>query len=288
MGALLELEDVRIDEAGLPALDGVRFATTGDAVVTIGAPRALFEAAAGMRKAAQGRVLVDGVPAARAVEERLVAGAPLDPPLPPAWTTRRYLEESAALVGLRGHERGRRVTEAIAGLKLEAVADAPIAKAVLHARRAIVIAAAMATGAKILFLDDPLAGLPDDVARNFGKIVAAALEGRPWIVFAGRLPLASPLCTAADEALVFAGGAVVGQGAPAELAIREGSFVVRIAGDAKAFGERLASRDVKATPTGDTIAVDLPEGATTHAVFAAAEESGAVILELRPVARGFV
>ncbi|MBL8610287.1 MAG: hypothetical protein JNL38_23325 [Myxococcales bacterium] len=288
MAALLEAKDVRVDDGGVPAVDGVKFATTGAQVVMIGAPRVLFEACAGMRPVAHGQVLVEGVSAEQAVDDRLVAGAPLDPPLPPTWTPRRYVEESAALSGVARADRRRLVGAAIDKLELGPVADAPLGKAVPHARRATVVAAAIATGAKTILLDDPLAGLADDVARNFGKIVLRAIDGVRWVVFAGRLPLMSPLCIAADEAIVLSSGDVVSQGAPAEIAVRESAFVVRIAGEGAKFSERLATREARVVPTGDTFTIELPAGASTSVVFAAAEEAGTVVLELRPVARGFV
>jgi ABC-type multidrug transport system ATPase subunit len=288
VAALLELKDVRVDEGGSPAVDRLSFATTGSQVVVLGAPHALFEAASGMRRPAAGEIWVDGVAVARAVADRKVAGAPLDPALPLAWTPRKYVQESAALVGLSGSDRTRLVADAIERMKLEPVVDQPLSKAVLHARRATVIAAAMATGAKVIFLEDPLVGLADDVSRNFGKIVAQAIEGRPFVVFAGRLPLMSPLCTAADEALVLGPSGVIGQGAPAELAVRERSFVVRLAGDPKSFLTHLQERGARVAASGDAFTVELGQDGTTAAVFAAAEEAGVVVVELRPVARGFV
>src|SRR5580704_12086212 len=46
---LLAASSLRVDVGGSPAVDGLTLATTGDRVLVLGAARALFEAAAGLR-----------------------------------------------------------------------------------------------------------------------------------------------------------------------------------------------------------------------------------------------
>ena len=90
---------MRVDDAGVAAIDGLTLATTTTRAVVLGAARALFEAASGIRPIAHGSLRVLGVPIAHAIAEGLVAGAPLDVPLPPDWTARAYVTWSARLAG---------------------------------------------------------------------------------------------------------------------------------------------------------------------------------------------
>jgi hypothetical protein len=96
------------------------------------------------------------------------------------------------------------------------------------ARRGFHVAAAYATGAACLLVDDVYAGLSDADAFALARIFPAAVEPRGWVVFAARAPLASRLGLAADEALVFAGSSLAAAGDPAEVAAAERAFAVRI------------------------------------------------------------
>jgi ABC-type multidrug transport system ATPase subunit len=291
VAALLECEDARIDVAGSPAVDGLTLRTTGEHVLVLGAARALFEAAAGMRAVARGTVRIAGEPATAGVHAGAVAGAPLDPPMPPAWTVREYATWSARLAGHPKKTARALAEEALGRTSLESSAQVRLAQAPLVVRRGVVVAAALATGARVILLDDSMAALPDDLASALGRVLGRALGDRRTIVFAPRLPLASPLALAADEAIVVAGAHVAAQGAPAEIASRSRGFALRVHGDARVFAERAAARGatITAAPNDVTpahVTLDLGPLSTTD-LFALAAEAHAVIVELVPVARGF-
>ncbi len=177
-------------------------------------------------------------------------------------------------------------------MKLEAHAENKVGRVVASARRAGVIAGALATGAAILLVEDPLAGLAADTARSFARIVARALSDRRSVVFAARIPLDSPLSLAADEAIVIDGAHVAAQGAPAEIAACETALSLRVGGDVQAFviavkanGGRLVAEEVGPLTVG-CMTIDL--GALrTRDVLRIAAASNAVVLELRPLARSF-
>jgi ABC-type cobalamin/Fe3+-siderophores transport system ATPase subunit len=284
---LLELRSARVDAGGVPAIDGLSLATTERKVLVLGAARALFEAASGVRAPAHGEVLVLGEAATRALSAGRVASVPLDLAAPPSWTAREYVEWSARLAG-----HGRRAARAMAAqslseMRVASLADTKLARAEAHARRAVFAAGALATGAEVLLLEDPLAALPDDTARNLGKLLTQALAGRAWIVFAGRMPLVSPLALAADEALVVSGSELAAQGQPAEIAALDRSFALRLLGAADAFAARVAARGARvARAHGMELVIELGPLTTTDVV-ALAEEAGAVIVELTPLARTF-
>jgi len=88
-----------VDVGGIPAVEGLSMASTGDHLLVLGAARALFETAAGLRASARGELLVADRDPLEAVRAGSLAGASLDPPLPSSWTIRRYVTWSARLAG---------------------------------------------------------------------------------------------------------------------------------------------------------------------------------------------
>lgn len=301
MASLLSAADLRIDVGGTPAVDGLSFATNGDRVLVLGAARALFEAAAGLRSTRRGELRVDGMAPLAALRARNVAGAPLDPPLPPRWTVAQYVTWSARLAGHDRRDADRLAAGALEALQLGSSAVTRLRLAPLAMRRATVIAAAMATGAPSLLLGDPLAALPEDAARSFARVLARALDAQPrrrTVLFAARIPLESPLALAADEAVVVDGSHVSAQGAPAEIAALEKTLAARVEGDVEAFARAIEAEGGRATPAippdeqldrsmGPTfVRVELgPLG--TREVLRIADQTQAVVRELRPIAGVF-
>jgi ABC-type taurine transport system ATPase subunit len=292
MVALLSLDDVRLDAGGVPAVDGLSVETTADRVVVVGAARALFEAVSGIVKPARGSVRVRGLTAGEAMMRGLVAGAPLDPAMPADWTATEYATWSARLTGLGKSEARARAVAALERLGLRAEARWPLGRAPLAARRAAVVAAALATGARTLVLEDPTASLDDDASHALAQRLLAALEGRDWLLFAPRAPLTSELVASCGEALVVAGSTCVDRGAPAALAARARRYAAFTTGATEVLAAKMTAlgarvEQIVTGPGSARFVVELADGATTRQLFACAEESGAVVVELRPIARAF-
>jgi ABC-type multidrug transport system ATPase subunit len=289
---LLAAESLRVDVARSPAVDGLTFTSTGDRLLVLGGAHALFEASAGLRAITRGELRVSGELPIDAIRRGVAASAPLDPPLPPDWTVRHYVTWSARLTGHSRATSGALADEAIVRMKLEAHAKTKLSRVAVSARRAAVIAGGLATGATILLMEDPLAGLTAETARQFGRVVVRALSDRRTAVFAGRVALDSPLALAADEAIVLDGALASAQGAPAEIAAAESAFVLRVGGDARAFlaamkarGGRLLVGSADLSALG-RVTLDVGD-LRTRDVLRIASASNAVVLELRPVARTF-
>ena len=288
---LLAAAGARIDVAGSPAIDGLTLATTGEHVLVLGAARALFEAAAGLRPVARGELVVDGAAPAIAVRSGRAACVPLDPPMPPAWTLLQYATWSARLAGHARAVAQAMAAEALDRLQLAAAARTKLAHAAPAMRRGAAVAAAMATGAPALLVDDPLSGLPDDAGRAFGRVLARALDGRRTVVFAARMPLESPLALVADEAVVVDGAAVAAQGAPAEIAAAGAALALRVHGDVAAFARGVEAGGGRAlvaagAPPPVPVRVELGPLAARDLLRIAAETE-AIVVELRPLARAF-
>jgi ABC-2 type transport system ATP-binding protein len=286
--AVLEGAKLRVDIGGAPAIDGLSFETTGERLMVLASPPALFQAAAGQVAPKQGTLRVGGLAPAIAVAERQLAAAPLDPPLPPAFSARQYVTWSARLAGYDRRDAEGQASSALESLKLTSIAGVRLRPLAPEARRAVVVAAALATGATTLLLEDPLTGLREDVARTFGRTLVRATASLRLVVFAARTSLSSPLATDADEALVFDRGHVVAQGAPAEVASRDRSFAVKLHGPSTAFARLAEQRGARVAGHGSDWTVDLGPALQTSDLFDVAGASGTVVLELRPLGYAFV
>jgi ABC-type cobalamin/Fe3+-siderophores transport system ATPase subunit len=288
---LLASSALRVDVGGTSTVDGLSLATSGDRVLVLGAARALYEAAAGARPIARGELLVADQQPLDAIRTGMAAGAPVDPPLPSSWTVREYVVWSARLAGHAAGTARALADDALDRLKLTSLSKNKLGAVALAARRGTVIAAALATGASIMLLEDPVAALPADVARSFARIVVRALSDRRTAVFAPRVALDSPIALAADEAIVVDGSRVAAQGAPAEIAAGESAFVLRLGGDARAFVSAAEAQGARLLAPGgdprlDGVTLDLG-GLRALDLLRIAASSNAVVLELRPLARTF-
>jgi len=292
---LVAASELRVDVNGAAVLDGITLTSTGEWVLALGAPRALFEAAAGLRAIVRGSLRVAGVASADAARTGVATGAPLDPPLPPRWTVREYVQWSARLSGHSRAAAEAHAAEALGRLELGQYASVRLGTAAVPIRRGAVLAAALSSGARVLLIEDPTVGLGDDVAHAFARRIALALADRRVIFFAARIPLESPLALAADEAFVLRGSHLAAQGAPAEIAAAERSFSLAVAGDFRAFASALLAEGASLlTPIPDgpasegaaRIAVHLgPLGTSDVLRLAAAHQ--ATVVDLRPIAGAF-
>jgi ABC-2 type transport system ATP-binding protein len=284
---LLRVDDLRLDVAGVPVCDGLTFVTKGDHVLVLGAPRALFLASAGLLPVVRGTLAIRGVPAAEAALRNLVAGVPADPPLPPRWSVLEYVRSSARLAGLSSDAARSRADDAIQKLELGALSKTKLARLTASARRATAVAAALATGADVIALEDPIGGLLEDATEGYSVVLQAAIADRATIVFAPRIPLTSALANAADDAIVATALRVEAQGTPAELASADRRFVVRVTGVFDPVATVLAERGARVETRGSHFIVDLGPNVGTSELMGICERENVAIVELAPAFRAF-
>jgi len=245
--ALLSASGVRIDVSGVPALDALSLTTMGQRVLVLGAARTLFEGAAGLRTITRGNLHIDGATPLAALRTGLIACAPLDPRLPPRWTIAQYATWSARIAGHALAGAKGLCADALKAMQLDSMGGAKVGSATLSVRRGLVIAAALATGAPTILIDDPLAGLPEDTGRGLARVLSQALSNRRSIIFSGRIPLDASLAIGADEAVVVDGSRVTAQGTPIEVASRGRTLSLRVKGDVHAFARALDAEGAHAT-----------------------------------------
>ncbi len=285
---LFEAEDLRIDVDGVPVVDGLSFAVDGRHALVTGAPRALYESAAGQRPVIRGALRVSGAEPEGAAARQEVAGVPVHVPVPPRWTTTEYVSWNARLAGASRKDAATRTAAAIESLKLGETAKQRLDRVPLTARRAALVAAALATGAKTFLLEDPLSELAEDVADGFARVLREALDPHAWVVFTPTpLPFGSPFTLGADHALAIAGARAELLVPPMTSAARPRRFTARL-GPAPArfedFVAQLASRGGRADLRGGHVDLELGETLTTAEVLGLALDAELVFLELLPSA----
>jgi ABC-2 type transport system ATP-binding protein len=287
MAPVLEALRLRVDVDGVADLDGLTLASTGSRLLVVAAPRALFAACAGLVAPRHGELRVVGEAPLEAVRAGHVASAQLDPPLPASWTPLEYLTWSARLAGRTRGEAEDRARDAASRLKLDVSGRSRLRGAAVETRRAVVVAAALATGAGTLLLEDPLAGLSEEAARGLARHVVRATEGLRTVVFAARSPLSSPLALDADEALVLDGSRVVAQGDPAEIATHDRAYTVRLHVASASFGRIAERRGARVSGAGAEWTVDLGASLQVSDILDIAAAAETVVLELRPLTEAF-
>ena len=282
--SLLHADNVRIDGPdGAPAIEGLTIEAAGANVAVVGAARALFEAACGLRSVTRGTLRVCGMEPREALRAAAIASAPVDVAVPARWTLHELARENARLAGHARSLADKLAKDALHAMQLDAHAKKKLAAVDVPVKRAALVAAALATNAGAIFIEDFTAGLPDVAARSLAKLFVGACEGRRWIVFAGRLALSSPIGLNADEALLFSGGRFVCAGLPTEIVGRERTYTVRTAGEAEPFAAALRERGAHVESDKTTLTVTMPEDLHTHELVALARASNVVVLELLPL-----
>jgi ABC-type multidrug transport system ATPase subunit len=203
----------------------------------------------------------------------------------------QYTAWSALIVGHTRAAAKRLSADALSAMQLETMGGAKIGSATLSVRRGLVIAAALATGAPTILIDDPLAGLPEDTGRGIARVLSQALSSRRSIIFSGRIPLDASVAIGADEAVVVDGSRVTAQGTPIEVESRRRTLSLRVKGDVQAFARALDADGAHATVSANAqeptqMRVELGPLSPSDLLRSAAGV-GAVVFELRPLAHRF-
>ncbi len=274
--------DLRVDRLGAPEVDGLTLTAEGRSACVLGAPRALLLAAAGQLLPSRGQLRIRGSRPRALLSRGELATAFFTDLLESSRTVLDHLHASADLAGTANAQRDALVADALTRMKLDAFRGTKLEKASAMVRRGTHLAAALATGAGTLVLSDPAEDLDSEAARGFVLTVEKAVADKDHLVFRGK-ELAA-IGSAFDLALVFSGGTLIAQGAPAELAAATRTFFLRLAGDPAAFLSACTELAWKPEALGPSyLRITLPDETGTHAAFAVAAETGVIITELSPV-----
>lgn len=240
--ALLQVEDVSVRFGGLTAVDGATFSVDAGGVSGLIGPNGagkttLFNVITGLQPPTDGRVVLDGTDITRRRPHRRAR-------LGLARTFQRLevfgslSARENVLVALEMRRRWNRtggdlVAEADALLErvgIASVADRRVELLPTGTARLVEVARALATGPKLLLLDEPSSGLDEAETDALGRLLRElAASGLGVLLVEHDMPLVMETCS---HIAVLDFGRIIAGGAPA--AIREDPAVQRAyLGDAR-------------------------------------------------------
>ncbi|WP_437957413.1 ABC transporter ATP-binding protein [Sorangium sp. So ce119] len=307
---LLDARAARIAVDDVVAIDALTVASRGDRVLCAGDTGALFaalsgvpfsavrrhppgaaaddaaDAAPGEARVVAGRLAVAGRDVARSAHRAASGAAPLDPPLPLAWTVDAYVAWGARLAGAPPRAAADMARAALARVGLAAAGKRALQTLALPERRALVLAQAIATAPAVLIAEDPLAGLDDGAAGFVLAALAGATEGRGALLTTARLDAEGPrgvLARGATDVLLLTGGELAFSGTLAEVAAGGRAYALTVRSNAELLREELGARGIALRGGPARFTAALPEGATTRDIVLAATRCRAAIVELIPL-----
>jgi len=296
---LLHLEGARVALPDGSELGPWTANATGRRLALTGNFHAWFRLLERQNRLVGGVAEIAGTPVELLLSSGRAGFAPLDPPLPASWTLRRYLTESAALSPLRRSKPADVAKDLLARFGLASLAERKLNGLNRAERRTVAIVRAAANEPEILICEAPLTGL-DDAAHDYVEaLLERVFEGRRSIV-----SLANP--RGRERALLERATTALEIGADPDhiteldrgpatrhwvtVTRRADEFRAALQGRAHAVeplgavGALTALLGDPAGVTAQRFAVALRNGDTAD-LLAAADESGAVILEIREAHR---
>jgi ABC-2 type transport system ATP-binding protein len=300
---VIAAHSARVAVDDVVAIDALTITSRGDRVLFVGDVTALFAVLTGVPLAARagardpgapagdarivaGALLVAGCDVARGAHLAITGAAPLDPPLPPAWTVERYITWSARLAGAPSPLAKQLVGPALEKVGLGTSRDRPLRTLALPERRALLLASAAVMSPAVLIAEAPLAGLDGAAAAFVMSAVARVSEGRATILSATRFDPGTAegaLARAATDVFVVSGGAVILDGTAADVFAGARIYTLTVRTNPEALRAELLSRGIELRGGPLRFSAALPAGATTREILAAASAARASIVELTPL-----
>jgi len=179
--------------------------------------------------------------------KRLIGVVPEESNLYPELTCRRNLEYLGELYGLSRASKRTRANELLDTFDLGRKADAPFRSLSRGMKRRLTIAAALVHSPRVIFLDEPTAGLDVPSARALRSLIRDInRNGATVFLTTHNLAEAESLC---DRVLILVKGRTVAEGAAADIAgrvVKAHTLSVLLSGDVKAHELCQACPAVKA------------------------------------------
>lgn len=233
---MIALDGVSAAIGGRRVLEGVTLRVAAGEVVALCGPNgagksSVLRAACGLLPVTAGSVRLGGDPMRGLSEpERAARIAYLPQERRIAWNMAAVEIAALGLPFLPGDEARARARSALEEVGAGHLAERGVAEMSGGERARVLIARVLATGARTLALDEPVAGLdPDAAFLVMAGLKARAAAGQGVLVSLHDLPLAAGF---ADRIVVIDGGRVVADGPPREaLGDRMLEAVFRVGGD---------------------------------------------------------
>ena len=288
---MLELQEVRKRFGTVEAVAGITFSVREGEIVGFLGPNGAGKTTtmrilAGIFPPTSGEVRVAGHDPLREPLEcrRAVGYFPEYAPFYPELSVAGYLRLVARLKRLPPESRSRAVARVLADCGLESVARRRVGTLSKGYRQRVGLAQALCGDPPILILDEPTIGLVPAQVVEIRELVRG-LRGTRTVLFSSHiLSEVEALC---ERVIVIAGGRIVGEGTPAELAARVGRrqrVVLRVDGAADAARAALAA--LPGTPHlreshGTFVLEAASDGDLARLAGEAVQRAGLGLLELR-------
>lgn len=261
----------------------------GPRLVLVGDWGPLFELFTGRRQLADGVLELAGTPAEGAAARGQVGVLLREPMLPPSWTLRELLIESAALLGAGPLAASRQTRRVLELLGLGPHARKRLSRLGPFEQRAAGVACAVIGDPPVVALEQPFAGLEPSAQSALAALLERALAGRLVLSSIAALP-GSPsedaLASNSDELLIVSARHLVARTRFRDLGARARSYRVTVKQANDGLLSRLAEAgyEVRRMQTADvtTLLLTDPGHLGTLPLFGAAVAEGAPIVELVP------
>lgn len=299
----LEARGVRISVGDVVAVESLDLRSTGDRVVLYGDVGPLIGAISGLSltppdpddpedesgeaRVSAGTLLVAGASVEDGRHYATVGVAPLDPPMPLAWSAEEYVTWSLRLSGLTRAVARRLARAALERVGLGRAAARKIALLARPERRALLLAHAVARDPPALVLEEPLADLDGAAAAFVGAALGAVTDGRQTVLSIRRLDAASAegaLVRSATDLVIVIGGQLVVAESPARVLGGARLYGLTVRSNADGLRTELAASGLDLVGGPLRFSVALPDGATTSDILGAANRARAAVVELVPLA----
>jgi ABC-type multidrug transport system ATPase subunit len=267
-----------------------QFEAPGPLLVLVGGWHPLFELLTGQRRLGGGSLRVAGADAEGAAVSGKVGVLLAGAPLPPAWTLREVLCQSARLLGHSRRLAAEQAADIARDLGLEELSRKKLARLTPGEQRAAGIAVAAMGEPAALALEDPFGDLEPSAQAYVVRVLERALRGRPALISMAEVPGSAEqdgFARSSDELLFVAERGLVARGSHAELIGAATSYRVVVLREADALLSRLTeagyeARRVMAAEVTALVVVDR-RGQGTGPLLRSALEANAPIIELVPL-----
>jgi ABC-2 type transport system ATP-binding protein len=264
-------------------------------LVLVGDWAVWFDALEGTLRFRSGRAEISGVGLDTAIRAGVAGLAPLDPPLPKAWTVSAYLARSASLLGHDRRATAALVAATFARFELEHLTKRALGSLRVAERRVLSLANAVLHAPAVLCCEAPLHRLDNAAQAYVEAALERAAEGRRSIVSMLRLPPLGrerALAERADQVLELGGGHVAPLNLHEPGAASASRFLVTVSTDVRAFCDALSAAGLTVERLGSVVAYRAldPAGADFQriAVSATGGLAAGAILRIADAARAGV
>ena len=226
-GALIEIEGLTKRFGDFTAVDDVTFSVARGEVLGFLGPNGAGKSTtmrmlASFMAPSTGRARICGHDVERAplAARRALGFLPEGAPSWPDMRVERFLDFCAAIRGYRGDEKAERVAASMALTGLETVGLQPIETLSKGFRRRVGLAQALLHDPPVLVLDEPTDGLDPNQKHEVRSLIARMAPEKAIIISTHILEEVDAVCT---RAIIIAGGRIIADATPADLAARHPS-----------------------------------------------------------------